>query len=661
VTAHIKGDGLLAGPFDHIYIWDFPRGSLVTSYDLGNDDFVQFQGGYLVWRPGIGPLERPHPDYNDIRKLVHAMTGEDVTNKYIHGQTISEICISPNHSRLACKYHDNFFRILDADSGDMIGNPIPFDSGCLSFSCKGRRLVVATVLVISIYDANTGQLLHGPLHGAYDNVAGVELSPDETRLVVWRCPPSAQPDVFMVLDVQNAKVIAIAKENCYTVGCAISCDSSCIIARKDRGATFFNIASMLADSEEVFIVSAMPSPTRRQLLFIFSDNTVRLSNAHMNVSSSFLLYTARPPVAFSTDGSIIVSAFSDYTLQLWDSENGNPVGKPFQGHRSPITAVAFSPGGTQFVSASDDVTIFIWNVTSRVAHSFQSQASFNAIKSISLSSDESRIICASKDGFIQSLDVRTGAAVTPPSLYNDWKWAQFSPDGNQITCLSKGGRWRSIDGHTGRVVEQSSLRHTRGIQQVAFSPKSVQFLAACKTDLIEFSTVNPSIADKAPKSQSPMMAFSSDGKWVVSAHSVDSGIVRICIWNSRSGSLVREVWESGYYVSGAISHSGNRVFTYNFQSFQVRNAFLQIIVTHLWTLQDWPMSITFSPDEKQIICTYESGTVETWDIESGNMVNSSKDTSIVPPPTPGMCDAYLRVPISTSTRYLCAGTDSDDN
>jgi hypothetical protein len=108
-----------------------------------------------------------------------------------------------------------------------------------------------------------------------------------------------------------------------------------------------------------------------------------------------------------------------------------------------------------------------------VGHSLQSQASFNVIKSISLSSDGSRIICSSEDGVIQSLDVRTGAAVTHPSLYNDWEWAQFSPDGNQITCLSRSGWWRSIDGHTGQVVEQSSLRHTRAIQEARSSSRHV--------------------------------------------------------------------------------------------------------------------------------------------------------------------------------------------
>jgi WD40 repeat protein len=639
----IEWNRVIARPTDRICIWDFSRGSLVTSYELGNDEFVYFKDSYLVWRL------RPSWDLDDcIRKFVHAMTGEDVTNKYIHdGQTISEIYGSPNHARLACAYHDNFLRILDADSGDIVGDPVPFEfrSGCVSFSSTGTRLVLATVHAISIYDSNTGQLLHGPLHGAYDSVSGVDLSPDETRLVVWR-RSNAQHNIFMVLDVKHANVIAITKENCVAVGCTISRDGSSIIALQYGGATLFNIESMLTDSEEVFVISVTPSPMRRQLLFTFSDNTVRLSDAHMNVSSSFLLNGARPPAAFSTDGSTIVSAFPDHTLQLWDSKNANPVGKPFQGHCSTITAVSFSPEGAQLISASDDGTIFIWNLASRVGHSLQSQASCDVIKSISLSSDESRIICASKDGIIQSLDVRIGATVAPPSLYNDWQWAQFSPDGNQITCLSESGRWRSIDGHTGRVVEQSSLRHTRDIRQAAFSSKSTQFLAACKTSVIDFSDMNPDMnPDVPPTSQ---MAFSSDGKWVVSVHFGDP-IFRICVWNSQSESLVREVWQSSY-VSVAISHSGNRVLTYNFHSFQVRNAFLQIIVAHSWTLRDWSMSITFSPDEKQIICTCESGTVETWDIESGNMVNSSEDTSIVtvppsPSPTPGMCDTCFRVPI----------------
>jgi WD40 repeat protein len=64
-------------------------------------------------------------------------------------------------------------------------------------------------------------------------------------------------------------------------------------------------------------------------------------------------------VAFSPDGTRIVSASYDCTLRLWDAKSGQPIGAPLQGHENPVSSVAFSPDGTRIVSGSDDKTL-LW-------------------------------------------------------------------------------------------------------------------------------------------------------------------------------------------------------------------------------------------------------------------------------------------------------------
>jgi hypothetical protein len=51
-------------------------------------------------------------------------------------------------------------------------------------------------------------------------------------------------------------------------------------------------------------------------------------------------------VAFSPDGTRIVSGSFDTTLQLWDAKSGEPVGAPLKGHENSVRSVAFSPYGT---------------------------------------------------------------------------------------------------------------------------------------------------------------------------------------------------------------------------------------------------------------------------------------------------------------------------
>ncbi|THU75609.1 WD40 repeat-like protein, partial [Dendrothele bispora CBS 962.96] len=66
-------------------------------------------------------------------------------------------------------------------------------------------------------------------------------------------------------------------------------------------------------------------------------------------------------VAFSTDGTRIVSGSDDKTIRLWDTATGVQVGDPLQGHDDYVKSVAFSADGTRIVSGSDDRTIRLWH------------------------------------------------------------------------------------------------------------------------------------------------------------------------------------------------------------------------------------------------------------------------------------------------------------
>jgi WD40 repeat protein len=58
-------------------------------------------------------------------------------------------------------------------------------------------------------------------------------------------------------------------------------------------------------------------------------------------------------VAFSPDGTRIVSGSNDHTVSVWDARTGEAVMGPIQGHPDPVTSVAFSP--------ENDKTIRVWD------------------------------------------------------------------------------------------------------------------------------------------------------------------------------------------------------------------------------------------------------------------------------------------------------------
>ncbi|KAL4080761.1 WD40-repeat-containing domain protein, partial [Scleroderma citrinum] len=98
------------------------------------------------------------------------------------------------------------------------------------------------------------------------------------------------------------------------------------------------------------------------------DRTVRIWDADRGVQIGSPLEGHTEDVtsvAFSPDGTRIVSGSFDRTVRIWDADRGvqigNPrgvqIGSPLEGHTSYVTSVAFSPDGTRIVSGSFDRTV----------------------------------------------------------------------------------------------------------------------------------------------------------------------------------------------------------------------------------------------------------------------------------------------------------------
>lgn len=66
-------------------------------------------------------------------------------------------------------------------------------------------------------------------------------------------------------------------------------------------------------------------------------------------------------LAWSHDGSSLMTGDRDGTLRLWDVEGGRELQR-FQGHTLPVHCGAFSPDGRQFYSGSQDRTVKVWDV-----------------------------------------------------------------------------------------------------------------------------------------------------------------------------------------------------------------------------------------------------------------------------------------------------------
>ena len=121
------------------------------------------------------------------------------------------------------------------------------------------------------------------------------------------------------------------------------------------------VRTITGHADEVSCVAYSQDGTR--IVSGSTDNSLKLWDAA--TGSELLTFAGHTDwvnaVAYSPDGKYIVSGSTDKTLKVWDAVTGREV-LIFTGHRRPVTSCAFSPDGHRIVSASADGVIKIWRI-----------------------------------------------------------------------------------------------------------------------------------------------------------------------------------------------------------------------------------------------------------------------------------------------------------
>jgi WD40 repeat protein len=117
-------------------------------------------------------------------------------------------------------------------------------------------------------------------------------------------------------------------------------------------------------------------------------------------------------VAFSPNGTRIVSGSDNNTLRLWDAKSGQPIGAPLLCHESWILSVAFSPDGTRIVSGSNDKTLQLWDAKSGQPIGAPLQAHEDLVRSVAFSPGGTRIVSGSVDNTVRLYDAKSGEVLS---------------------------------------------------------------------------------------------------------------------------------------------------------------------------------------------------------------------------------------------------------
>ena len=172
-------------------------------------------------------------------------------------------------------------------------------------------------------------------------------------------------------------------------------------------------------------------------------------------------------VAFSPDGSHVVSGSDDNDVLIWNVATGE-IEKNLGRHFSIVNSVSFSPDGSHVVSGSDDNSVLIWNVTTGELEK-KLQRHFGNVNSVAFSPDGSHVVSGSHDDGVLIWNVATGKLEKRlRGHFDNVNSVAFSPDGSHVACGSGGSIciWNLETSE----CEAELKGHSGSVNSVVFSP-----------------------------------------------------------------------------------------------------------------------------------------------------------------------------------------------
>jgi WD40 repeat protein/serine/threonine protein kinase len=393
------------------------------------------------------------------------------------------------------------------------------------------------------------------------------------------------------------------------------------------------------------VLAVAYSPDGSYVLTGGSDGVARQWSARTGKTVNELRHLPKVlAVAYRPDGEVVATAGEDGFARLWNARTGEAVGEPMK-HDGEVRAVAFSPDGGTILTGSADGSARLWDAKTATPRDTPSFRHDKGIYSVAFSPDGKTVLTGSHDFTARLWDTATGAPVCEP-LRHAW-WVQtvaFSPDGTILTGSGENAqRW---DGKTGRPIGYP-LSHKHGlIYAAAVGPDGRTVLTGSSNKVARLSEA---LTGKfigqflLHRSEVRAVGFSPDGRYVITG--CDDGAARI--WQTASGKVVEKArWRHQKNVRAvAFSPDGKRAATASLDNtaglWDTATGALLATLPH----EKPVVCVAFSPDGKRVLTGGFDSCARVWDAATG---------------APGPCcrheGAVLSVTLSSDGRTALTGS-----
>jgi len=282
-------------------------------------------------------------------------------------------------------------------------------------------------------------------------------------------------------------------------------------------------------------------------------------------------------VAYSPDGTQIVTGSSDHTLVIWDANTGAQIDR-WVAHENPILTIAYSPDGTKLLTGSDKAELLIWDVANGTV--------------------------------LQNIDVR--------GQVRDAIWMS---DGLRVASVMSNRDVVIWDLSSGKEVMHLE-GHTDNINKLALSPDDLLLYSASDDNsIIEWDLQTGTAMRRFRRHEAPVtdVDLTIDGLTMITS-SLDQNIIT---WDLVTGTVLGNMLgHEGPVLTIDLNADNTRLLSgsadqtiklWNFKTGQL----LHTLYGHIDRIRD----VKFSLDGWQAVSTSSDMSIMFWDMNYGNMIN----------------------------------------
>jgi WD40 repeat protein len=371
-----------------------------------------------------------------------------------------------------------------------------------------------------------------------------------------------------------------------------------------------------------------------------------LSAIHLNYPVQVFTGNQAPvtKVAFSPDGTLILTGSEDGTVRLFDGQSGEQI-QVFHGHTADITDIAFSPDGNMVLTGSWDQTARLWDTATGkelkklVGHT-------NMVITVAFSLDGKQVLTGSEDKTLRLWDVTTGRELN--RWFIEEPVSAFSPDGRYAVGYSE------ID-NANHLWDIKTLTKTHSFSYsgppfrnpIQFSSDGNYLLAAYGKEMVLSDVTSGQEVQifTGHTNNVTGLALSPDGKYALSA-SFDK---TVRLWDIETGEEIRRFSSHGEVKSMAFSSDGQRILTGGLMGGTDGVVLLWDIEPHselpMFNQGDGMYAAAFSPDGKFLATNVISNELQVWNVSTGQTLWSAEDSGL----------ALWALAFSPDGKYLTSG------